>query len=424
MSKALSNNRFKSATHRVVRPGEANRYSCTFFYNVQGDKWVEPLPQFTKQIGESPKYRGFLFGRLRTSLRVKRIKEINMASFDIPTIDVSPFIRSEENEEGKKKAFEQMREACVNYGFFQIANHGIPLELLSRIMAMYKTFFPCPDEEKLSVPSDNYFKSTKKSAGTYEQLLFHLSSSSFNLSPENPPHIKQLLEEMASHFTNFGFVLGRIISECLGIPPNFLTNYRNDQARDFLLGIHYSPVTEAENVGKSAHKDPGCTTILYQAEVGGLQLHKDEQWIPIAPSKDKLVVNIGDVIQRKKKAMEQIREACVNYGFFQIVYHGIPSDLQVLEEMISQFIKLGVVLEEIISECLDLPPDFLPNYRNDRSRDSLMGLHYFPATEDDNTGKPAHEDPGCVTILYQDEIGGLRCTKMTTGHPYRLPKTN
>ncbi|KAH0691778.1 hypothetical protein KY289_019136 [Solanum tuberosum] len=166
-----------------------------------------------------------------------------------------------------------MREACVNYGFFQIVNHGIPLELLSRIMDMYKTLFACPDEEKLSVPSDNYFKSTKKSAGTYEQLLFHLSSSGFNVCPENPPHFKQLLEEMASHFTKLGF------------------------ARDFLLGIHYSPATEAENVGKSAHKDPGCITILYQPEVGGLQVHKDEHWIPIAPSKDKLVVNIGDVIQ-------------------------------------------------------------------------------------------------------------------------------
>lgn len=220
-----------------------------------------------------------------------------MASFDIPTIDVSPFIRSDENEEGKEKVIVQMREACVNYGFFQIANHGIPLESLSRIMDMYKTFFACSDEEKLSVPSDNYFKSTKKSAGTYEQLLFHLSSSGFNVCPENPPHFKQVLEEMASHFTNLGFVLGRIISESLGIPPNFLANYRNDQAKDFLLGIHYSPATEAENVGKSAHKDPGCITILYQPEVGGLQVQKDEQWIPIAPSKDKLVVNIGDVIQ-------------------------------------------------------------------------------------------------------------------------------
>ncbi|KAM3380701.1 hypothetical protein P3S68_006274 [Capsicum galapagoense] len=57
-----------------------------------------------------------------------------MASLDIPTIDFSLFFSSEENVEGKKKVMEQMGEACSNYGFFQIANHGIPLDLLSRTM--------------------------------------------------------------------------------------------------------------------------------------------------------------------------------------------------------------------------------------------------------------------------------------------------
>ena len=61
LGKVLSNNKFKSATHRVVRPEGRSRYSFAFFYNLQGDKWVEPLSQFTKEIGEPPKYRGFLF---------------------------------------------------------------------------------------------------------------------------------------------------------------------------------------------------------------------------------------------------------------------------------------------------------------------------------------------------------------------------
>ncbi|KAF3620161.1 putative transcription factor TCP14-like [Capsicum annuum] len=42
------------------------------------------------------------------------------------------------------------------------------------------------------------------------------------------------------------------------------------------------------------------TEIKLVDEVGGLQVHKDDQWIPIAPSKDKLVVNVGDVIQFTK----------------------------------------------------------------------------------------------------------------------------
>lgn len=57
----LSNDKFKSATHRVVRPKGRSRNSFVFFYNLHGDRWVEPLPQFSNEIGEKPKYRGFMY---------------------------------------------------------------------------------------------------------------------------------------------------------------------------------------------------------------------------------------------------------------------------------------------------------------------------------------------------------------------------
>ncbi|CAH1419796.1 unnamed protein product [Lactuca virosa] len=57
----LSNKKFKSATHRVVRPKGRHRHSYVFFYNLQGDKWVEPLPNFCSAIGVKPKYKGFYY---------------------------------------------------------------------------------------------------------------------------------------------------------------------------------------------------------------------------------------------------------------------------------------------------------------------------------------------------------------------------
>ena len=56
----LSNDRFRSATHRVVRKPGKHRYSLIFFFNVHGDKWVEPLPEFLG--GEARRYRGFRYG--------------------------------------------------------------------------------------------------------------------------------------------------------------------------------------------------------------------------------------------------------------------------------------------------------------------------------------------------------------------------
>ncbi|KAK2995939.1 hypothetical protein RJ640_003731 [Escallonia rubra] len=55
----LSNNKFKSGVHRVVSPEGTNRHSFAFFYHLEGEKWVEPLSHFTKEIGDKPKYRGF-----------------------------------------------------------------------------------------------------------------------------------------------------------------------------------------------------------------------------------------------------------------------------------------------------------------------------------------------------------------------------
>ncbi|KAJ8539915.1 hypothetical protein K7X08_026304 [Anisodus acutangulus] len=51
----LTNNKFVSPFHQVVRPKGKSRYVFVFFYNLSGEKWVEPLPQFSKDIEELPK---------------------------------------------------------------------------------------------------------------------------------------------------------------------------------------------------------------------------------------------------------------------------------------------------------------------------------------------------------------------------------
>lgn len=44
-----------------MRPNGRSRNSFSFFYNVSGEKWLEPLPHFTKQIDEKPNYKGFIY---------------------------------------------------------------------------------------------------------------------------------------------------------------------------------------------------------------------------------------------------------------------------------------------------------------------------------------------------------------------------
>ncbi|KAI7986806.1 hypothetical protein LOK49_LG14G00699 [Camellia lanceoleosa] len=88
----LSNDKFKSATHRVLRPTGKSQNSYLFFYNVDEEKWVEPLPQSTEAVGEPPKYRGFFYKEYAL-LRLKNREEplarvedmINLSYYVIPT---------------------------------------------------------------------------------------------------------------------------------------------------------------------------------------------------------------------------------------------------------------------------------------------------------------------------------------------------
>lgn len=43
----------------MVRPKGTSRHSLGFFYCINPESWVEPLPEFTKEIGVKTKYKGF-----------------------------------------------------------------------------------------------------------------------------------------------------------------------------------------------------------------------------------------------------------------------------------------------------------------------------------------------------------------------------
>ncbi|KAM0033027.1 putative flavanone 3-dioxygenase [Helianthus debilis subsp. tardiflorus] len=65
----------------------------------------------------------------------------------IPTVDLSPFFTAGDDS-GRKRAKDTIAEACTDFGFFQIVNHGVPLDLMNQAMELSKTFFNYSDEVK------------------------------------------------------------------------------------------------------------------------------------------------------------------------------------------------------------------------------------------------------------------------------------
>ncbi|WRX19078.1 Non-hem dioxygenase N-terminal domain - like 9 [Theobroma cacao] len=119
-----------------------------------------------------------------------------MADPRIPTVDLSPFF-TEDDEDGKKKAMEVISKACSEHGFFQIVNHGVPMESLQRALELSRIFLEYPAEEKLKSSSASdaplpagYNTRPQHSPDKNEYLLMLPPGSSFNVFPDNPSEFK------------------------------------------------------------------------------------------------------------------------------------------------------------------------------------------------------------------------------------------
>ncbi|CAO2036723.1 unnamed protein product [Urochloa humidicola] len=95
------------------------------------------------------------------------------------------------------------------------------------------------------------------------------------------------------------------------------------------------------------------------------------------------------------------------------VYPAEPAEFrEAVEKCYAKFTELGLLVQEILNECMGLPPGFLRDFNGDRSFDFMAAIRYFPATEEEeDNGLSAHEDGNCITFLIQDGVGGLEVLK-------------
>ena len=88
------------------------------------------------------------------------------------------------------------------------------------------------------------------------------------------------------------------MTKALKIRPNELLEFFEEGGQAMRLN-YYPPCPQPEQViGLNPHSDAGALTILLQVnEMEGLQIRKDEMWIPIKPLSNAFVINIGDMLE-------------------------------------------------------------------------------------------------------------------------------
>uniref|UniRef100_M4DGQ0 aminocyclopropanecarboxylate oxidase n=1 Tax=Brassica campestris TaxID=3711 RepID=M4DGQ0_BRACM len=226
----------------------------------------------------------------------------------IPVIDFSKI-----NGEEREKTLSDIAKACEEWGFFQLVNHGIPLELLNKVKKLSSDCYKTEREEafKTSTPVKLLNELLEQNSGEKIESVdwedvFTLLDHNQNEWPSNTSGLKgdvgvQRRSEEASEQDDGSD--GRN----LGLPKGYIKKAFNegmeeDGEETAFFGTkvsHYPPCPHPELVnGLRAHTDAGGVVLLFQDdEYDGLQVLKDGEWIDVQPVHNAIVINIGDQIE-------------------------------------------------------------------------------------------------------------------------------
>ncbi|GLJ37523.1 hypothetical protein SUGI_0762470 [Cryptomeria japonica] len=94
----------------------------------------------------------------------------------------------------------------------------------------------------------------------------------------------------------------KIILASLGWDVENFYHFHFEKCRAHMRIMHYfSDAKSVEEELLFSHTDIGCITILYQDNVGGLQIRsKEGEWLNVKPISNSFVVNLGDSIKVRK----------------------------------------------------------------------------------------------------------------------------
>lgn len=261
----------------------------------------------------------------------------------LPTFDLSLLECGEE----KKKLLPLVAEACAEWGFFQVVGHGVPKELLAEVMEAGYGFFSLPShlKEKAAFGRTQGYEGTfaehKSRAPWLEALTFTASSSAEHVAskvwPEHGnPAFCNAINTVNRSFVDLTRRITIILAESLGLGHDTFSCHFLSKKQSVRFN-YYPPCPQPEMAyGVPAHTDPNCITILFQDEVGGLEIRaKDDTWVAVKPQSEALVINIGDSLEvwtnRKFRSVQhrvvlKKTQGRLSFGMFLV-----PNEVTVIE---------------------------------------------------------------------------------------------
>ena len=227
----------------------------------------------------------------------------------------------------------EIADACSDWGFFQVVNHGIPPALVNAAWEQSRWLFSRPRAEKHDILRDRanpwgYYDNelTKNQRDRKEVFDFTVTGvdpiyGGENRWPDGDDAFRRVMLDYLAACETLSLRLLRAFCRGLGLPADRL-DADFDGCHTGFVRLNYYPVDDplagsdiphldTADLGVHHHTDAGALTVLLQDDIGGLQVHRDGLWYDIPVVEGAMVINTGDMMQvwsndRYKAAMHRV----------------------------------------------------------------------------------------------------------------------
>nr|BAG30908.1 ACC oxidase [Capsicum chinense] len=199
-----------------------------------------------------------------------------------------------------------IKDACENWGFFELVNHGIPHEVMDTVEKLTKGHYKkCMEQRFKELVASKGLEAVQAEVTDldWESTFFlrHLPVSNISDVPDLDDEYREVMRDFAKRLEKLAEELLDLLCENLGLEKGYLKKaFYGTKGPNFGSKVsNYPPCPKPDLIkGLRAHTDAGGIVLLFQDDkVSGLQLLKDDQWIDVPPMRHSIVVNLGDQIE-------------------------------------------------------------------------------------------------------------------------------
>ncbi|KAF9612994.1 hypothetical protein IFM89_004798 [Coptis chinensis] len=226
---------------------------------------------------------------------------------EIPFLDLTKDPKDlEEGSDGWKCLSKKVREACEEYGCFQVKYNKLPTHLGEEMFKASKELFDLPDEIKVkNLNSKPYYGYIGKidAVPLYESLGIEDATTvdgartfAQQIWPDGNPVFCETVNSISNKLYDLELLVLKMVMQSFGA-EKYYNSYVESNNTIVRVNGYKAPHSNDLQMALAPHTDNSSLTVLCQESQGLEVLSKEGEWLRVAPLPGAFVVFVGEALK-------------------------------------------------------------------------------------------------------------------------------